>query len=126
MSLAVLVRFVIVVELQSVCLCPRRCGAGVVSIYRRLCLCARGGSTGHEGDGVPPGAGNGQLEAVLPPLNTSFQHRKLLSTGITGPLRTCLLVVLDFIHDGAWWMHMKQGEDINQILSLKPMVLSWE
>lgn len=107
-SLAVLVRFVIIVELQSVCLCPRCCLAGIASIYRRLCLCAGvgvgGTSSKHRswGGWRSPVAGNGQLEALLLPVNTSFQHTESFSPlASEAPLRTCLLVALHNIHDGA-------------------------
>lgn len=51
----------------------------MVSIHRHLCVRQGKGaaSGGQEGDEVPPRAANGQLEPLLPPLNTSFTHRKL-------------------------------------------------
>lgn len=78
-SLAMLVWFVIIVELQSVSLCPRVCGTRMVSIHRHLCVWQGKGaaSGGQEGGWSSPVAANGQLEALLPPLNTSFTHRKL-------------------------------------------------
>ena len=80
----------------AVSLRPLGFGTGMASIYRRLCVCVwvgkgRGGVR-EQRAGVMmgmefPRAGNGQLEASLPPLNTSFQTKSLQKTS-SRPLRT--------------------------------------